>query len=328
MTNKKIIIAGGTGFIGQAIARCFGKENHIVILSRQPINGHITRYKGKFVKATDGYNITYWRWDGEHVEKHWAREIDGSDIVINLSGKSVNCHYNAENKKEIFDSRLNSTRVIGEAIKMAIVPPKLWINAGSATIYRHAEDRPQDEYNGEYHDDFSVQVCKAWEKTFFEQRTPFTRKVVLRMAVTLGNGGVMSPYLNLVKFGLGGTQGSGEQMYSWVHIDDVCRTIEWTFTHPDMEGVYNCTSPNPLSNKRFMQTLRRVTKHKIGIPTPVPILKLGAFLIGTETELLLKSRWVLPARLLETGFQFKYPLLQEALTAIIQELPAKTYHLF
>lgn len=328
MTNKKIIIAGGTGFIGQAIARCFGKENHIVVLSRQSNNGNNTAHNHELVKATKGYNITYWRWDGEHVEKHWAREIDGCDLVINLSGKSVNCRYNTHNKKEIFDSRLNSTRVIGEAIRMAVCPPKLWINAGSATIYRHAEDRPQDEYNGEYHNDFSVQVCKAWEKTFFDQRTPFTRKVVLRMAVTLGVGGVMLPYLNMVKFGLGGYQGSGKQMYSWVHVDDVCRAVEWMFTHSDMEGVYNCTSPNPVSNELFMKTLRKVTKHKIGIPAIKPLLKIGAALIGTEPELLLKSRWVLPVRLQETGFQFKYIHLEDALKAIVHEIPEKRYHLF
>lgn len=327
MKNKKIIIAGGTGFIGQAMARHFGKENHVVILSRQVTNGH-TGDRSQPLKATEGYNVAYWRWDGKHLEKHWVREIDGCDLVINLAGKSVNCRYNAKNRKEILDSRTDSTQAIGEAIRVAVHPPRLWINAGSATIYRHAEDRPQDEYHGEYHNDFSVQVCKKWEKTFFDIRTPFTRKTVLRMSVTLGAGGAMVPYLHLLKFGLGGHQGTGDQMYSWVHIDDVCRTVEWLFSHPDMEGVFNCTSQNPVSNKLFMRTLRNVTKHRIGLPAVSLILKIGAALIRTETELLLKSRWVLPTRLVETGFQFKYIQLEDAFRAIIAGMPRNRYHLF
>src|SRR5215211_8205526 len=123
MKNKKILIADGTGFIGQAVAKYFGKDNHIVILSRQSVNGHNNQQKPQLVKATDGYNVTYWRWDGLHVEKHWAREIDGCDLIINLAGKSVNCRYNAKTRKEILDSRLDSTKVIGEAIRMAVHPP-------------------------------------------------------------------------------------------------------------------------------------------------------------------------------------------------------------
>ncbi|MBC7829400.1 MAG: TIGR01777 family protein [Chitinophagaceae bacterium] len=328
MKNSKIVIAGGSGFIGQAIAKFFGKENHIVILSRQSINGHRNVLNRRLIKASQDYNITYWRWDGEHVEKHWACEIDGADLVINLAGKSVNCRYTAQNKKEIFDSRINSTNVIGEAVRMAVNPPKLWINASSATIYRHADDKPQDEYNGEYQDDFSVQVCKRWEKAFFDQRTPFTRKVALRMAITLGTGGVMIPYFNLLKFGLGGYQGNGKQMYSWVHVDDVCRTIDWMFNNPDAEGVFNCSSPQPVTNKIFMSTLRKITQHTFGLPAFSPILKIGAALIGTEKELILKSRWVLPKKLLESGFQFKYADLDAAIKALIQETPRKKYHLF
>ena len=327
MKNKKIIIAGGTGFIGQAIAKYFGRENHIVILTRQAVNG-LLRNNKKLLKATDGYNITYWRWDGRNIERHWAADIDAADLVINLAGKSVNCRYNAKNKEGIFNSRIQSTKVIGEAIRMAVNPPKLWINAGSATIYRHAEDRPQDEYEGEIHNDFSVQVCKEWENTFFDQRTPFTRKIVLRMSITLGNGGALTSLLNLVKFGLGGRQGNGQQMFSWVHVDDVCRTIEWLLDHPDLEGVFNCTSPKPVTNQRFMQLLRIATGHKLGLYAPATLLKIGAALIGTETELILKSRWVLPARLLETGFKFNYPDLEIAFRSIIRNIPRKYYHLF
>lgn len=337
--NKKIVIAGGTGFIGQALAKWLGKENHVTVLTRGATrrilageglanNGANNAYDGRLAGPADGYNITYWRWDGRHVEHHWATAIDGCDIVINLAGKSVNCRYTERNRREIFDSRTDATEAIGLAIRDSVVPPKLWINAASATIYRHAEDRPQDEYTGEFHDDFSVQVCKRWEKTFFEQRTPFTRKIALRTAITLGNGGVLIPYLNLLKFGLGGRQGSGRQMYSWVHIDDICRAVEWLYGQNELEGIYNLSSPAPVTNKEFMASLRKITGHRIGLPAYTPLLKIGAALIGTETELLLKSRWVLPTRLQEAGFAFRYPKLEEALQSIIAELPRKRYHLF
>lgn len=328
MKNKKIIIAGGTGFIGQAIAKHFGKENTIIILSRGAVNSHNNAYNHQLLMPADGYNITYRRWDGEHIEKHWTNELEAADIVINLCGKSVNCRYNEKNKKEIFDSRIHPTRTIGDAIRNCTVPPKLWINAASATIYRHAGDRPQDEYNGEIENDFSVQVCKLWEKTFYDQRTPFTRKAALRTAITLGNGGVMIPYFNLLKFKLGGKQGNGRQMYSWIHIEDVCRTIEWVYDHPSMEGSYNCAAPNPVTNSFFMKTLRSITGHTIGLTAYEWMLSIGAVLIGTEKELLLKSRWVVPAKLLESGFVFKFAKLEEAVKDIVSKTPRKQYHLF
>jgi len=326
MKNKRIIIAGGTGFIGQALAACFGKENSIIILTRHQ-GQEAVRDQG-LLTARDGYNITYRHWDGLRVEKNWASSLDGADLVINLAGKSVNCRYTPGNRQEIFDSRTDSTRAIGLAIRDAVTPPKVWINAASATIYRHAEDRPQDETTGEFHDDFSVQVCRLWEKTFDEQRTPFTRKLALRIAVTLGDGGVIVPYLNLLKFGLSGQQGSGRQMYSWVHIDDLCRAITWIYEHEELEGVFNVCTPHPVPNRVFMTTLRKVTGHRIGLPVTTWMLRLGALLIGTEPELLLKSRWVLPTRLEKTGFTFRYPGLEEALKAVIAKIPRKKYHLF
>ena len=343
MKNKKIVIAGGTGFIGQALAAFFGKDNDIVILGRHipadnptpdtashPPAPHNTNnaYTTKLLTSADGYRIQYLYWDGLRVEKPWAAAIDGCDLVINLAGKSVNCRYTSKNKQEIFDSRTDSTRAIGLAIRDAVVPPKVWINAASATIYRHAEDRPQDEYTGEYQNDFSVQVCKKWEKTFDDQRTPFTRKVTLRMAVTLGTGSVIVPYLRLLKFGLGGRQGSGRQMYSWVHIEDLCRVVRWIYERDRLEGVYNVCSPHPLSNRQFMRSLRKVSGHLIGLPAFTWMLKIGALLIGTETELILKSRWVLPTKLLQTGFIFRYPDAEEAIKDIIGKIPRRKYHLF
>lgn len=327
MKNKKIILAGGTGFIGQEMTKYFGKENQIVILTRQVANGKTNRNDYSSLSDEDLKRVSFVKWNGKEAGD-WFHELDGADIVINLAGKSVNCRYNEKNRNEIFDSRTDAVKAIGEAIKECEQPPSLWINASSATIYRHAMDRPQDEYTGEIHNDFSVQVCKRWEKSLFDQPTPQTRKVALRMAITIGPGGILIPYFNLLKFGLGGKQASGKQMYSWIHIDDTCRMIEWIYDHKEMEGTFNCSSPNPVTNEEFMQVLRKITGHKIGLPAYKWMLQLGAPIIGTEVELILKSRWVVPTKILETGFQFKYPLLADALSNIIAKVPRKQYHLF
>lgn len=327
MKHKKIIIAGGSGFIGQAICNYFGEDNEIVILGRQADEKTSNAFGENNINKKLLAKIRYVKWDGISA-RGWAHEINGADIVINLAGKSVNCRYTEKNKKKIFNSRTNSTKAIGEAIQQSTLPPKLWINAASATIYPHATGTPRDEYFTNFANDFSVQVCQLWEKTFFEQRTPFTRKVALRMAITLGEGGVMIPYFNLLKFGLGGQQGNGKQMYSWVHVEDTCRMIEWLAEHDELEGTFNCSSPNAVTNKEFMQTLRTITGHRIGLPAYEWMLKIGAVIIGTETELILKSRWVLPTKILQTGFQFKYALLQDALKNIISKTARKKYHLF
>jgi uncharacterized protein len=367
MKHKKIVIAGGTGFLAQAMARYFGKDNHVILLTRKAVSNQNNNYGHELIKAADGYNVTYWRWNAQHVERHWLQEIEGADIVINLAGKSVNCRYTEKNKQEIINSRTQSTKTIGEAIRQCIVPPKLWINASSATIYKHTTDTPNDEFTGlisdakndnmpysffdrlryrfkkamiqlregknsyRYKDldaDFSVKVCKSWENAFFEQRTPFTRKITLRTAVTLGQAGIMTPYYNLLKMGLGGRQGNGHQMYSWIHIEDLCRIVEWSYEHKEMEGVYNCSSPNAVTNDAFMKTLRLITGHTLGLPAPAWLLEAGAKFIGTETELILKSRWVYPAKLLQSGFMFKYNVLEHALSDIVRCTPVKKYHFF
>lgn len=323
MKNKKIVIAGGSGFIGQYLSEYFGKENEIIILTRKTHQPNNNAYRNN----SNNTLARFVDWDGKS-RGDWMTEMEDVDILINLSGKSVNCRYTAENKKEIFDSRTNATNILGYAVQQCIHPPKLWINAASATIYRNANDRPQDEYTGEYQNDFSVQVCKLWEKVFFSQQTPGTRKIALRMTIVLGNGGVMVPYFNLLKFGLGGQQGNGKQMYSWVHIEDVARCVEWLSDHEKMEGVYNCAAPNPVSNKQFMKILRNVTGHKFGLPAFTWMLKIGAVLIGTETELILKSRWVIPSKLIDNGFQFKFPEIENAFRDILKKIPRKSYHLF
>jgi uncharacterized protein (TIGR01777 family) len=327
MKNKKIVIAGGTGFIGQEMIKYWGKENQLVILTRLLPDVRNNRNQYDSLSKEDLQQVTYIKWDGK-VTGAWAKEINGADLLINLAGKTVNCRYTAKNKKEILDSRTDAVKAIGAAIQQCSIPPKCWINASSATIYRHATDRPQDEYTGEFQDGFSVQVCQQWEKTFYDQPTPATRKAALRMAITLGTGGVLIPYFNLLKFGLGGKQGNGKQMYSWVHIEDTCRMINWIEEHEQLQGTFNCSSPNPVTNSQFMKTLRQATGTKIGLPAYTWMLKTGALLIGTETELVLKSRWVIPTRMLENGFQFKYPLLKDAFDDILSKVPRKQYRLF
>jgi len=363
----KIIIPGGTGFIGQSLAKYFGKDNEVVILGRQSGESHKNLNTKKLLTENDGFHVRYIKWNGETVEETWNREIDGADLIINLSGKSVNCRYHAKQKKEIFTSRINTTRAIGKAIRQAKRPPKVWINAASATIYQNSFDKPNDEFTGRISDwkkdnmpynlfdqfrhkknkflarlvygknskeyqeldfDFSIQVCKLWEKTFFEEKTPSTRKIALRTAITLGAGGVITPFLNLCKFGLGGRHGSGTQMFSWVHVEDVARMIDWIFTSPTSTGIYNCVAPNVVSNFSFMKTLRRITGNEFGIPAPVFMLEAGAFLIGTETELILKSRWVTSAKAMKEGFEYKYKLLDDALEDILSSLPRRQYCLF
>lgn len=313
MRTQKIVIAGGTGFIGRTMAAYFGREAEVVLLSRQQ-NEKNNAYTASDPSAPNARVV---HWDGRSRGEWWS-EIDGADLVINLAGKSVNCRYTEKNKQQIFDSRVFATKAIGDAVRATARPPALWLNAASATTYRHALDRPQDEYTGEMHNDFSVQVCKLWEKTFFEQQTPSTRKVVMRMAIALGHGGVMVPYLHLVRWGLGGRQGSGQQMYSWIHIEDVCRFVEWIGERKDLEGVFNLSAPNPVTNAAFMKAVRQAAGVRFGLPAPAWMLRIGAAIIGTETELLLKSRWVVPTRLLKEGFRFKYERVEEALQEIVK----------
>lgn len=327
MKNKKIIIAGGSGFMGEEMIRYWGKDNDICILTRKLPSAANNRNQYHSLKEEDLARASWVEWDGRNTGS-WIKELDGADLLINLAGKTVNCRYTAKNKAAILDSRTSAVNALGKALALCKHPPATWINASSATIYRHATDRPQDEYTGEYHDDFSTRVCQAWEKSLYAQETPQTRKIALRMAITLGSGGVLIPYFNLLKFGLGGHQGNGRQQYSWVHIEDTCRMIEWLLEHKELEGTFNCSSPFPVTNKVFMQTLRKVTGHRFGLPAFEWMLKMGAVLVGTEMELVLKSRWVIPTRIQETGFTFKHPFLEEALDNLIREIPRKQYHLF
>ena len=312
----RIVLAGSSGFIGQYLYDAFVAEGHTV-----------TRI---------GRNGPDARWGDTAAI---AELVSGANVVINLAGKSVNCRYIARNRAEIFRSRLETTSELAAAIAAAPTPPDLWLNSSTATIYRHAEDRAQTESTGEIGEGFSVSVATAWEKAFFEPQLPATRRVALRMAIVLGDGSVMPPLTRLARFGLGGAQldgrwfataarraagtfhefraRGGRQRFSWIHIADVLGSIQFLIGNESIEGVVNLSSPNPTDSRGFMRMLRRVLKVPIGIPTPRFILELGSIALRTETELVLKSRWVTPERLLEAGYEFKYPELEPALRQIV-----------
>jgi len=306
MKYKKIVLAGGNGYLGKVLADYYKDiATEIVILSRHE-------------KEAD-HNLRTVVWDGKTWGK-WAAELVNADMLINLCGKNVNCRYTEKNKKEIFASRLLPTELLGKTIQDLVEPPKLWINVTSATIYRHAEDRPQDEQTGEIGEGFSVDVCKTWEAAFNKYATPKTRKVALRMGIVLGRSDSVFPrLLNLVRLGMGGKQGNGKQYVSWVHEHDVARSTEWLLDHPELNGVFNCTAPYPVKNAALMHTIRSVNGSLMGLPAPGWLLKAGAVFIGTETELILKSRWVLPKRLMDSGFKFQFERIPDAVSEILRK---------
>ncbi len=292
---KKIVIAGGSGFIGQYLNKSFSKAGYEVeIISRQ--KKHIN-----------------WN-DLEGIQN----ALENAEILINLAGKSVDCRYTEKNKAEIIRSRVQTTQILGDAILKCQHPPVLWLNSSTGTIYRHEQDQPMTETQGVIGSGFSVEVAKKWEQTFFSFNLTHTRQVALRMAIVLGtDGGALKPLKNLVKFGLGGKQGNGQQMFSWLHIEDLKSIILFIAENEQLNGVINCSTPYVVSNENLMKTLRESMQVKLGLPSPAWLLKIGAMLIRTETELILKSRWVYPERLINAGFSFQYPRLKEALTSLI-----------
>jgi uncharacterized protein (TIGR01777 family) len=298
----KIVIPGGSGHVGTVLARAFHGVGHdVVVLSRRP-------------------TVQPWRvvaWDGAALGS-WHQEIDGCDVVINLAGRSVNCRYNPANREEILQSRLSSTRIVGEAIARAARPPHVWLQASTATIYAHRYDSPNDERTGilggrepDAPDTwrFSIDVARAWERAFDQAVTARTRKVALRSAMTMtpDPGGVFDTLLRLARYGLGGRAGDGRQFISWVHYEDFIAAVRWLIFHDHVDGIVNVAAPNPLPNAEFMRHLRKACGISLGLPAAGWMLEVGAILMRTETELILKSRRVIPARLLEHGFEFKYP---------------------
>jgi uncharacterized protein (TIGR01777 family) len=256
-------------------------------------------------------------WDGESLGA-WQREIDGSDVVINVAGRSVNCRYTAANRNEILNSRVSSTRLVGEAIIAATRPPRVWLQASTATIYAHRYDGGNDEHSGILGGNestapgswrFSIDVARAWEHAFNDSITKRTRKVAMRSAMTFSPdaGGVFDTLVGLVRRGLGGSAGDGRQFMSWVHYEDFVAAVRWLIDHDDIGGVLNISSPNPLPNAEFMRLLREACGVSFGLPAREWMLEIGAVFMRSETELILKSRRVIPGRLLEHGFTFKFP---------------------
>ncbi|CAN5291334.1 TIGR01777 family oxidoreductase [soil metagenome] len=312
----RIVIAGASGFIGRYLADAFRAA------------GASVRVIGR-----DGADAS-WGDTAAIVDL-----IDGADLLINLAGKSVNCRYTAANRAEIVRSRVETTRELAEAIRECQNPPSLWINSSTATIYRHAEDRPMTESTGELGDGFSVDVARAWEQEFFDGELPGTRRVALRMAIVLGDGSALLPLIALARMGLGGPQldghwfasparraagtfhenrgSAGRQKFSWIHLADVLGIIRFLREHPDIDGPVNLSSPHPSDNRTVMQIIRDVVGMPFGLPAARWMLEIGSAVIKTETELVLKSRWVLPERLTGAGYTFEYPELRPAVRAIV-----------
>lgn len=305
--RRKIVLAGGTGQVGMILARAFhAGGDEVLVLSRKPRGAP-------------------WRvaaWDAKTLGP-WAEEFDGADVVINLAGRSVNCRYTPGNRREIEASRVDSTRVVGAAIARATRPPRVWLQAGTATIYAHRHDGPNDEATGLLGGSepdapeawrFSVEVASSWERALAESAAPRTRKVVLRSAMTMSpdRGGIFDVLLGLVRRGLGGRSGDGRQYVSWVHDADFLRAVSWLIEHEEIEGPVNLAATHPIPNAEFMRDLRVAWGIPFGLPATAWMLEAGALFLRTETELILKSRRVVPGRLLAGGFSFRFPSWPEA----------------
>lgn len=314
----RILIPGGSGQVGRVLARYFQQRGHqVIVLTRGP---HTAEWQTV-------------HWDGQ-TPGLWTDYLEGADACINLAGRSVNCRYTAENRIEIYNSRIMSTRLLGEVIGSLRSPPRIWLNASTATIYRHALDREMDEETGELGGNepgapetwnFSIRVAKDWETAFFNAHTPNTRKVAMRSAITLSPvpGNAFAVLSNLVRTGLGGTQGNGRQWVSWIHEDDFARAVEFLILREDLDGPVNIASPYPERNREFMAMLREAWDMPNGIWAPAPLLELAAIFMRTETELVLKSRRVIPTRLLQAGFAFELPYWPRAAEDLVTKWRAR-----
>jgi uncharacterized protein len=298
----KIIIPGGTGQVGTILARHFHAEGHeVVVFSRAP-------------------KTLPWRavqWDGQTLG-NWVNELQNADVLINLTGRIVNCRYNYRNRYEIWSSRSRSVRILGEALETLSSPPRVWLQASTATIYAHSFDKENNEYTGKIGGTetispdkwrFSIDVARAWEGEFALINAPKTRKILLRSAMTMSHDkeGIFDYLLWLVRIGLGGTAGSGKQYISWIHYDDFIHAVKFLIEHEELSGAVNLASPHPIPNKEFMKLLRKAWGQSIGLPATEWMLEVGALFLQTESELVLKSRRVIPSRLMDAGYTFRYP---------------------
>lgn len=302
MKKLKLVIAGGKGFLGRHLEAHFASLGYqVVILSRSKPSGN-----------------SIW-WDAEKLGP-WAAELEGAEVLINMAGRTVDCRYTEANKREILASRVDSTRILGEAVAACTMPPKVWLNSSTATIYAHTiGDEPANtEQDGIIGTGFSVGIATAWEEAFWTQQLPQTRRIALRASIVLGeDGGAFPVMAKLAKSGLCSPQGDGSQWISWIHIHDFCRALEFLATQTQEQGAINVCAPNPLLNKDFNTLLKRELRPLLCLPQPEWLLELGAFVIRTETELILKSRKVYPQRLLTMGFTFCYPHCADAVKKLL-----------
>lgn len=290
---KSIVIVGANGFLGRVLSRYFLEKNWSVIgIARTPVG------------VVDG--VDYVQWNGVSLGV-WTEALEWVDVLVNLAGRSVNCRYCEKNKKAVLDSRVNTTRLLSEAVAQCENPPQVWLNSSTATIYRHAEDRAQTDEAGEIGTGFSVGIAQAWEQAFFEKEIPAVRKAAIRSAIVMGNepDTVWTVLQGLASKGLGGKMGSGKQMVSWISDLDFARAVEWLAENDQATGTYNLSAPNPLTNRELMRCVRASVGRQYGLPASKWMLEVGAFFMRTETELILKSRWVLPTRLIAEGFSFE-----------------------
>ena len=297
--TRTVVLAGASGFIGRYFRARFEKD------------GWTVRTIGR--RGSKGAPSAAWGDDDVRL----ARVLDGAELLVNLAGRSVSCRYNDRNKAAILESRVSTTAALGRAIALCRQPPSTWLNASTGTIYRNAVDRPQSEGDGELGTGFSVDVARAWEAELDAAVAPGTRKIPLRIAIVLGRGGgALRPFANLARLGLGGRMGPGTQKFSWIHVEDLYRCVRFLHARKDITGPVNVASPDVVTNRELMRMVRRAYGARFGIPTPAWLLRLGAVLIRTETELVLKSRWVQPEKLLDAGFVYSQPELGRALQQI------------
>ncbi|MEM0965143.1 MAG: TIGR01777 family oxidoreductase [Verrucomicrobiota bacterium] len=303
MNRRRVVLAGGTGFMGRALSRHFIDNGYeVVVLTRQ--------------KRSDEDGLHYVRWDGRAIGD-WVGQIDGAWGIINLTGRNVDCRYNKRNRRKIYDSRIDSVGVLERAIQLAKIPPKVWVQTATTAILGDAGEEICDETAPEGHG-FSPGVARAWEEAFNWARVDPVRKVLFRVSFVLGrNGGALKRLKLLGRFFLGGAVGTGKQFYSWIHIDDLCRMYEWAIEHEEIAGLYNATGPGPVRNKIFMQALRRAIGRPWAPRAPTFLVKFGCFFLRTEPELALLGRRCIPKRFQEAGFTFKYPVIENALDDLI-----------
>jgi uncharacterized protein (TIGR01777 family) len=307
----KIVIPGGTGQVGALVARAMGKEGHDVVI--------VSRGTSSVARTVP--------WDGKTLGA-WSSEIDGADVVLNLAGRSVNCRYTEANLEEMMSSRVESTRVVGESIAAAKKPPRVWLQMSTATIYAHRFDAPNDEATGilggsepdaPAYWKRSIDIAKAWEATQREASTPSTRKIALRTSMVMSpdRGGIFDVLFAMARRRLGGAIGGGRQMVSWIHDADFVRALAFLIEREAIEGPVNMAAPGPLPQRDFMAALRAAGHIGIGLPATRWMAEVGAFFLRTDTELLMKSRFVVPGRLREAGFEFLFGEWPAAATDLV-----------